>query len=450
MTGAPTLDALGLPVDEDWLRLYDLDLRPTDAGWPKLHTVAYHGLAGDVVKALSPHTEADPAALLLSFLTAFGSAVGPGPHALVGATAHPARLNTIITGITARGRKGTSWSEVRRLMAAADSSWVAERVLGGLASGEGLITVLDGADVRVLVVEPEFARTLAVCARDGSTLSAVIRQAWDTGDLRVMTRKDPLSVTGAHVSILAHITVDELRRRMCETDGANGFANRFLLACACRARLLPSGGAIGHDRAEELGRRIGQALDTARKIGTMRRTGVAETRWAYLYRKMADAPGGLAGAVTARAEAQCLRLSVVYALLDGSGLIDIEHLEAAYAVWQYCEQSAVFVFGDRLGDDVADRLLEALRRVAPDGLDGTAQREVFSGHVPGKRLAHARAELEQLGLAVTRTENTGGRPRVVTYACAQSAVGAESRWPAAIPTSASNGRRLNAQKGRLA
>lgn len=447
MTGAPTLDALGLPVDDDWLHLYDLDLRPSEPGWPRLHTVAYQGLAGAVVKALAPHTEADPAAVLVSFLAAFGSAVGPGPHALVGNTAHPARLDVIVTGITSRGRKGTSWSEVRRLMLEADPSWAADRVLGGLASGEGLITALEGDDVRLLVVEPEFARTLAVCAREGSTLSAVLRQAWDTGDLRVMTRKNPLCVTGTHVSILAHITVDELRRRMCDTDGANGFANRFLLACACRSRLLPSGGALDQDAAQSLGRRIAHTLDKARRIGIVRRTGVAESRWAHVYRKMATAPGGLAGAITARAEAQCLRLSVVYALLDGSNLIDIEHLEAAYAVWQYCEASAVYVFGDRLGDDIADRLLEALREVGPAGMDGTAQRAVFSGHLPGKRLAHARAELEQLGLAVTRTENTAGRPRLVTYACAQSALGAKSRWPAVIPSSASNGRRLNAQKG---
>lgn len=416
MTGVPTLDALGLPVDEEWLRLYDLDLRPMDPGWPALHTVAYYGLAGDVVKALSPHTEADPAAVLVSFLAAFGSAVGPGPHALVGNTTHPARLDVIITGITSRGRKGTSWSEVRRLMVEADPAWAGDRVLGGLASGEGLITALEGDDVRLLVVEPEFARTLAVCNREGSTLSAVLRQAWDTGDLRVMTRKNPLCVTGAHVSILAHITVDELRRRMCETDGANGFANRFLVACACRARLLPAGGALDHDSTTTLGRRIATALDQARRIGLVRRSGVAETRWAYLYRRMAEAPGGLAGAVTARAEAQCLRLSVLYALLDGSGVVDIEHLEAAWALWQYCEESAVFVFGDRLGDDVADRLLEALRDAGPAGLDGTAQRDLFGRNLPGRRLALARAELEQLGLARSRTEGTGGRPRVITYA----------------------------------
>lgn len=440
--GAPALDALGLPVDDEWLDLYDLDLIPTDPRWPRLHTVAYRGLAGQVVKLLAPHTEADPAAVLLSFLAGFGSAVGPGPHAAVGSAPHPARLDVLLVGDTSRARKGTSWWEVRRVLEAADPAWTGERVLTGLASGEGLIVAIgDGSDVRVLVVEPEFARTLAVCGREGSTLSAVLRQAWDTGDLRVMTRKDPLSIKGAHVSILGHITVEELRRRMCETDVANGFANRFLIACAHRARLLPAGSAPAAPALDELGLQVAAALDRARRIGRLQRTGVAETRWAYLYRRMAVGPGGLAGAVTARAEAQCLRLSVVYALLDGSNVIDIEHLEAAYAVWEFCEASAVYVFGDRLGDDVADRLLEAVRQAGPAGLDGRGQAEVFSGHVKQPRLSLARQQLIDLGLAEERREVTGGRPRVALYSVGEQSESSEkSLWPRTMPRDGRSGR----------
>jgi hypothetical protein len=47
--------------------------------WPKLDPAALHGLAGDAVRLLEPHTEADPAGLLVCLLAAFGNAVGPGP-----------------------------------------------------------------------------------------------------------------------------------------------------------------------------------------------------------------------------------------------------------------------------------------------------------------------------------------------------------------------------------
>jgi hypothetical protein len=111
-----------------------------------------------------------------------------------------------------------------------------------------------------------------------------------------------------------------------------------------------------------------------------------------------------------------LRLSVAYALLDGSEVIQLDHLQAALAVWRYCEQSAAHVFGDALGDEVADRLLEAVRAAGEEGLDGTEQRDLFSRHAGGKRLEMARALLESKGLIVTETEETRGRPRLVSRA----------------------------------
>lgn len=207
-------------------------------GWPLLGIDALHGLAGDVVTALSPHTEADAAALLATFLTLFGASVGSSPHAIADGSDHPARLFTVIVGRTSRARKGTAFQRVRRVMAEADPGFVSERLLGGLASGEGLVAaVQDGtdaegntvpADKRLAAYEPEFARVLKVCARDGSTLSALLRDAWDRGDLRVMTRRDPLRASNAHISLLGHITVEELRRNLTETDIANGFGNRLL------------------------------------------------------------------------------------------------------------------------------------------------------------------------------------------------------------------------------
>ncbi len=49
--------------------------------WPgPLATEALRGLAGEIVRVIEPHSEADPAALLIQFLTAFGNAVGSRPH----------------------------------------------------------------------------------------------------------------------------------------------------------------------------------------------------------------------------------------------------------------------------------------------------------------------------------------------------------------------------------
>jgi hypothetical protein len=399
--------------------------------WPVLDPAALHGLAGTIVATLGPQTEADPAGLLVSFLTAFGNMVDLGPHAIAGSAPHPARLNAVLVGNTARARKGTSWSEMSRLAAQANPGWAERCVVSGLSSGEGLIAevrdpgpdddpikALGGVvDKRRLVFEAEFARVLKVAARESNILTTVLRDAWDGRPLRTMTRKDPLRATGAHISVLAHITVEELRRLLTETDMANGFANRFLFCCVRRTRLLPHGGNLDPAALDDLANRVQVAIGKAWDIGVVRRTPDADAVWEVAYRGWAtDEPDGLTGAVTARADANTLRLSVAYALLDGSPVIEVAHLRAALAVWRYCEASARYLFGGLLGDDVADRLLVRLREAGEQGLDATEQSGLFGRHVTAARLGQARALLEGKGLAVTTPEKTGGRDRLVTRA----------------------------------
>src|SRR5262249_21373309 len=158
---------------------------------------ALYGLTDEVVSAVQPHSEADPAALLVTFPTAFGNAAGAAPHATVGGAQHPARLYVCVVGETAKSRKGVSFRDVRRIFASAAPSWTRDRIVGGLASGEGLIAHLQAQPGNALVVEEEFARTLTVASRDTSTVSQIVRQAWDDPNLRVMTRNEPLAVTDA-------------------------------------------------------------------------------------------------------------------------------------------------------------------------------------------------------------------------------------------------------------
>ena len=422
MTGTQTVPPPGFEVPST------NGTAPPEAPWPTLDPIALSGLAGEVVAAVQPHTEADPAAMAVSVLVGFGNALNSGPHARVGGAQHPARLNAVIVGSTAKARKGTSWRDVRPVLEAADPEWARHRHVDGLSSGEGLIgavadPVLDAEgkvvsaginDKRLLVVEEEFSRVLAVAKREGSTLTPVIRSAWDTGVLRVLT-KQRQQATGAHISILGHITSEELRRMLTDTDIANGLANRFLFVCARRGPLLPSGGNIDQEVIHHLGTKMAATLGRARSLGTMRRSPDAEALWTELYTEMAnDDPQGLLGAIVARADAQMLRLSLTYAALDASRVVEVQHVQAAWAMWSYCRASASYIFGDAEGDEVADKLLGALRRAGEAGLDFKAQSALFSRHVDAKRLAMARDLLERRGKAVTTEEETGGRPRNVT------------------------------------
>ena len=183
-----------------------------------------------------------------------------------------------------------------------------------------------------------------------------------------------------------------------------------------RSKRLPEGGQLDPAALDDLAGQVGRAVERAYRVGVLHRDPDAREAWAKAYEDFGDGIGGLAGAITARPEAQALRLSVAYAVLDGSPVITPEHIQAALAVWAYCEASALAIFGDALGDPVADRLLEALREAGEGGLDGTAQSALFGRHASAPRLTQARATLEGKGLIVTSSEETGGRPRLVSKA----------------------------------
>jgi hypothetical protein len=126
----------------------------------------------------------------------------------------------------------------------------------------------------------------------------------------------------------------------------------------------------------------------ARNVAEMTRDAEACTLWTEVYEGLSEGKLGLLGAVTSRAEAQVMRLACVYALLDCSRIIRKPHLEAALDVWRYCEESARFIFGDSLGDPVADEILRSLR-AATDGLTRTELSNLFGRNRSAREIGRA-------------------------------------------------------------
>jgi hypothetical protein len=375
--------------------------------WPKIDSHAFYGIAGEIANKADPHSEADKVATLVQLLVAFGSMTGRSAHFVVGATRHYLNLFAALVGPTAVGRKGTSWDVARMILRGFDPVWNDTRIQSGLVSGEGLIyhvrdarteehkakapsngsngkpknpwttgadprfdtVVVDPGvkDKRLLVIETELSRTLKAMNRESNTLSDVIRQAWDSGDLRILAKNHPAVATGAHVSIIGHVTQADVRKHLTETDSANGFANRFAWVAVRRSKELPEGGNLYNVDWSDINRRMRPIVDAARECGTMQRDPGARKIWQSVYQELSSGKVGLLGAVLSRAEAQTMRLACLYALLDGSVAIRAEHLTAALALWDYCEQSARLVFGDALGNADAEKLLGALK-TSPEGL----------------------------------------------------------------------------------
>jgi hypothetical protein len=195
---------------------------------------------------------------------------------------------------------------------------------------------------------------------------------------RAIVKHSPHRATDPHISVLGHITSGELVRHLTETEMANGLANRFLWLLVKRSKSLPFGGEWHTVNLQPLTRAVVAALDYGQHPLRMAWADGARALWREAYEVLTEDRGGMFGAVTARAEAQALRLAMLYALADLSQEIQYAHVESALAVWQYAEESARQLFGDLLGDPAADKLLAALREAEGGTMTRNEVRDLFA------------------------------------------------------------------------
>jgi hypothetical protein len=410
----------GVPVVEAPIPIPEWPDPPQDA--------AFHGLAGEVVRLIEPSSEADPVGVLVQFLIGFGNAVGPGLSVLADGHHHHANEFGVTVGDTSRARKGTAWRRVRPILAHADVGWADNKITGGLSSGEGLIWEIRDAihgtdkktgqtivvdpgvdDKRVLVVEQEFGNVLRVLAREGNTLSAVLRLGWDGDNLRIMTKHSPARASNPHVSLIGHVTAEELTRYLSHVEIFNGLGNRILWACVKRSKSLAFGGSVDPQAIGGLGNRLALALDDARQKGAMDWTPSGKTLWECEYDALTQSRPGLWGAITSRAEAHVLRLGLIFATLDRADKIADTHVLAALELWRFCDRSAAYLFGGSVGDRDADAILATLR-AKPEGMTRTEiRRVVFKDNKTSDEVARALSLLLRHKLIRQEKLDTGGK-----------------------------------------
>ncbi len=404
--------------------------------WPIMAGEAYQGLAGEMVRAMEPNTESDPAGLLIMLLAVLGNVIGRGAHFRVEEDLHYCKIWPVLVGETAKGRKGTGLNRIRRLMNRVDQDWYEGCVVTGLSSGEGVIDRLrdqilkedeDGqpevidpgaADKRLLVEEPEFGSPLTVMQREGNTLSMVVRNLWDDRPLQTMTRNSPLRASETHGTIIGNITSRELLRHLNEERIGAGIGNRFVFVLVRRSKSLPHGGERDIFTDDQV-HRLREAISFGKEEREIQLSAEVEDEYGYsakelweeIYADLSEGRRGLFGAVVSRAEAYVRRIATIYAVLDLSEDVKVAHILAALAVWQYCEQSAYLIFGDKTGDRLADELLEALKDVGEEGMTRNDIHDFFGRNQKSVRIGSVLRDLERQGLARMEKEKTDGPGR---------------------------------------
>lgn len=398
---------------------------------PVLGDAAYHGPIGEFIHGIGPYTEATDAGLLAHSLAAAGFLAGPGFYVHAGSK-QPARVNFVVVGPTSTGRKGTAASVVDEVGQRVDPELWTRRRVSGLSSGEGLIEKLadyyekkdDGTtkriyvEKRLLVVEPEFSRLLANIRREGNIVSQVIREAYDTGFLSTLTVK-PRIAAGAHVSIVAHITLEELAARFGHIEMANGFGNRFGWILSKSEKVLPHTEPFPEALFFEIEKRLRtlQTYGNEKQSRCVALTTNAQKLWVEWYPHLrADRPG-MVGAMTARGSSMVLRLALVYALVDNAkGSIGPAHLKAAKAVWEFSCTCAAQLFGSAAVDSLSTKVLDLL-------LNGPMTRTKFNSHLSAdqkEQIDGCLSQLESEGRITKSVKKAKGAGRpAVQYALVQ-------------------------------
>jgi hypothetical protein len=385
------------------------------AALPAIDPAAFDCYLGSVVDAVAEFTEGDPVNLLVSLLAVAGVHLGRHPHVRAGDDTHPLLVWPLIVGRTNSGRKGAGWSSARRLATAAAPDFMVTNLRSGLTSGEGLAAMftddpappddetgqgarraggrLPAGDRRLLVFEPEWAGVMERMKRDGNSLSATLRAAWEGGDLSTMAVTARIAPE-SHVGIVAHITPDEFRAKLSRSDMAGGTYNRFLPVMVARTRFLPGGQGAPDALVKGLGAELAERLESGSKAGVLGFTPAGDAAWRRLYVEFGSDTGDRPQVeqFISRAAPYCLRIAAIHAALDQAPAIDTWHLTASAALVRYSIDSARAAL---TGHDEAAKLLAWIAAAGDAGRTRDELRNDYAGrHKPA--LDQARELLAQL------------------------------------------------------
>jgi hypothetical protein len=261
-------------------------------------------------------------------------------------------------------------------------------------------------DKRLLITCSELASAFKAGARENSTLSQTLREAWDAKTLRTLAKNCARTATDPHLSILGHVTRHELVKVARESEIFGGTFNRFIFLLSDRARLLPHGGDL--DDLGTVPARIADVIAFARGIGRVRRSPEADRLWESAYHELTTPMGSeLLTAVLSRGEAQTLRLSLLMALACRRSQIEADDLAAALDLWRYAAASARVIFG-QVHDPLFEKIVSAVQQ--SPGITRSQLHRRLGWKLGSGELVAALSRVQAAGMMHHRREKTGGRP----------------------------------------
>jgi hypothetical protein len=391
---------------------------------PAVDPAMFRGVLGDITRAIEPGTEADTAGIYGSLLSMTGVLVGRRPHIMIGNSRHPLLPWSLLIGPTNTGRKGDATNSARRVAEAACPELKSISVTG-LSTGEGIISrIRDPAtvgkekvgtdDKRLFILESEWARVMEVCRREATTLSPVLREAWDGNALSVLT-KVPYYASWSHIALTAHITPEEFLEKLNKADMSGGLYNRFLPLYVKRRKLLSRPPGLTSEELKLWSGKLAEAITKAKKLNQLTLSEDAEKYWdEEVYPELTNAAeeNAIEAAFIQRAPAYCWRIAALLSALDGNAHTTRDDLDSAFALIRYSAASARYALSTAKRDPNLDKLQRAVDESAT-GLDGKAVSGLFSRHLSAEQLKELSDELCSDPAYQLTKVSTDGPPRKI-------------------------------------
>jgi hypothetical protein len=323
----------------------------------------WRGVVADYRAMLRTATEAADAFHLFAFLAMAGSVLGRTAYVPYGFPLH-ANLYVALVGPTGESRKTSTLRHAEEVGKGADPSW---RTLHGISTAEGLVAqvadpwarqdkrgevVEQGGtdDKRLLLWLGELSAFLRKAQQERiAHVIPFLADAWDCPPaLDLPTRATPLRVTRPYFSMISASTPDWLEASLTDRQILGGFANRFVFVAGIPKDPIP----FPDSPHEGLRSRVIMRLAAVRQRWQGRErpvplTAGAKALWETFYRtwKARRWHDPLMAALLQRIPDQCLKIALIYTVLDDRDSIDEELLTIGLDVGAYAVASAQRIFG---------------------------------------------------------------------------------------------------------
>ncbi len=409
---------------------------PSVPACPRLDEAALHGLAGDIIRAIAPHTEAHPVALLAHFLAEFSCAISRRPYIQLDGHQTPLIIWPGIVGERSKGRKDTADRRVERIFRKAGIHLQrGEKCIGTLLTGDVLIAALcnnppKGVEIHrdpcLYLVQSQFGSVLQTIDGERNSLASVLRMAWDGKTIvPPPPLSDRISAAEPHLVVVGHVTPDQASKYLNTTNKCSGIGDLFLWFSVERGPMLaqtssPSDATM-KPLYEALRNTVGFVHGTPGEQLTFPNSSSpyievtlspeAAQCWEKVYPILSTSRPGQIGALLCRAEAYVLRIAALYALLDMRTCVDVPHLEAALALWNYAEESVERLFGNNLSvAECEHRILRAIEKAGR--MTDHEVSALFEPDVPRDTLKVAKSNLDRNDLIHCEEVETDEGPRI--------------------------------------